>query len=115
MVEMIDFYSNLSRSHLHTQAIWRYLSDGLLHELLHPIEGQRPKALRLTNRCSPFRNTAPNSLSAAELHHLPAFITGVAVQNCAGSAAPHVSFSQTVDPAARPEAGEDHCVAQAHQ
>jgi hypothetical protein len=33
--------------------------------------------LRLADRCSPFRNGGPNSLSAAEYYDLPPFITGV--------------------------------------
>ena len=48
---------------------------------LAPDRGFEPRTLRLTDRCTPFRNAASNSLSAAEYRQLPPFATGVAVRN----------------------------------
>jgi hypothetical protein len=45
-----------------------------------PGRGFEPRTLRLTDRCGTFRNGDLNSLSAAEYHHFPPFITGVAVR-----------------------------------
>jgi hypothetical protein len=47
---------------------------------LAPERGFEPRTLRLTDRCSPFRNDCPCSQSAAECRRSPACIAGVAVQ-----------------------------------
>ncbi len=48
---------------------------------LAPDRGFEPRTLRLTDRCTRFRNGVPNSLSAAECRRLAPFIAGVAVRD----------------------------------